>query len=386
MPSKWDTSGVDWLDVRNSRTSIVLYELSQATAELYSVAYRETVTTGSYSIPPNYSTINFKRRQESCLVYIIDKLKRMFAEDESYFQSDGRPLGTKCFISDTEDPDIFPSNSFVNSAESTRYDNYAAGVPTLDTSIGGELELNCGDLSFLRAVDFRGRISHEILQTIYNILTYPKKTISTPFVNNEPYGYNIKMPRVSRFLGRSTVSFEINGGRGLNSNVNTAITRMYSNDDGVSLGQNDSYLVREFSLNDNQSSSTAINATCDNWTGTNFRNAINNNSIDIADVRYDSIKWSVVKNSSSTANFGLYPSDSPFPVNTNRINSIPIIFANNGFLGDQYWLDTKSNPINGGIPTLSTGVGFNRQEIIYEIGMVLVKIDIPGVMDYYTAP
>lgn len=382
MPSKWDTSGVDWLNVRNSRQDVVVYELAQATAELYRYAFRETLSLSSVALPPNYDNINFRIRQETCFIYICNTIKRMFSEDESYFDGDGRPLGTKCFISDNTSPNIVPTWFQVSSPSNIRYNDYMMGIPTLDISQGGELESNCGDLSFLRD-DYKGRITHEMLQSIYNILTYPKKCICTPFVKEAESQYLTTTPRVSFFISRFYTALAMNGGGGLNSNVNTAIDRMYSNQDNVILNQYDNIAFSVFRLRD-LSGSTAINNTYDIYSGNSLRSSIANGAIDINDLRLDIIKWSVVRDEFGTQTFDVYPNDSPYMINTNRVNDIDLVPNDSTFLGDTFSWDTRSSPISSGLPTLPTSVGYSRREEIYETGIAIAKLDIKGYMDYYT--
>ena len=383
VSSKWDTSGVDWLNVRNSRQDIVVYELSQATAELYRYAFRETLSLSSEILPPNYTAINFRIRQETCFLYICNTIKRMFSEDESYFDNDGRPLGTKCFISDNTTPNVTPSWFQVSSPSNIRYNDYMMGIPTLDISQGGELELNCGDLSFLRD-DYKGRITHEMLQSIYGILTYPKKCICTPFVKEAENQYLTTTPRVSFFISNTYTALSMNGGKGVNNNVNTAINRMYSNDDGVTLNQYDNLAFSVFRLQDQQTTATAINNTYDIYSGNGLRFSIGNGSINIDDLRLDTIKWSVVRDEFGTQTFDIYKDNSPYTINTNRVNDVNLVPNDSTFLGNTFSWETRSPPITSGLPTLPTGVGYNRREEIYETGIALAKLDIKGYMDYYT--
>ena len=108
MPSKWETSGIDWDNITKHRTSHVIYELAQATAETYNRALGSTILSrqNNYPIAPDYTQINFNIRQEEILLFIIDKLKRMFAVDESYFFNGSLPNGTKCFVSNNVNPSI----------------------------------------------------------------------------------------------------------------------------------------------------------------------------------------------------------------------------------------------------------------------------------------
>ena len=150
MLSKWETSGIDWDNITKHRTSHVLYELAQATAETFNRAYKETILSqqSDYTLPPSYSQINYNKRQEEVLVFIINRLKQMFAIDESYFFEGSLPNGTKCFVSNSLNPSIESNYFHVPSTSTYYYDDYLMGIPTLDYSEGGELESNCGDLSF----------------------------------------------------------------------------------------------------------------------------------------------------------------------------------------------------------------------------------------------
>ena len=402
MPSKWNDFNIDWNDIGKYRQDIVLYQLAQATRETYVYAYRETVGIfqQNYNIPLNYLNENYHKRQEELFVDICSLLRRMFSIDESYFIDDNYPTATKCFISDNESPSIQANWSQSNGIYSI-YNSYLMGINVLDISQGGELELNCGDLSFLRDDFYYGRITTNMLSSIYKILTYPMKCIFTPFFKNVSgfTGYlGINNSRFSKYIIGLSPNRGFGGGRGRDyfantgytPDINTAVTRMYTNEDGH---RNNDLLysnMNRIRLRNNQTSASGVwEAVADN---TRYESGINGNtyiqykngSIDINDFKMDIIKWSVKDDlRPNRSYFGLYEDGNPYTTTTERVNNIEFNERVVNETIDGFW-NTGDDVVTSGIPTYPVTRDFARQEDIYQTFIGLGKINAKGIMDYYT--
>ncbi|NRA42748.1 MAG: hypothetical protein HRU21_10655 [Pseudomonadales bacterium] len=415
MPSKWETSGIDWDNITKHRTSHVIYELAQATAETYNRALGSTILSrqNNYPIAPDYTQINFNIRQEEILLFIIDKLKRMFAVDESYFFNGSLPNGTKCFVSNNVNPSI-QASYYDSTSLYAYYNEYLMGIPTLDYSEGGELEQNCGDLSFLRDDFYFGRITSDILDSIYKMLTYPMKCIQTPWskdLNGDYAGkyLNANLSKFSRYIrSRFGSHWDLDQGRGedyINNagytpDINLAVARMYQNlDPPTARSLQDVPIANTLRLDNNQDFSGAWVARADNrryyarislGTETN----INNGSLDVNDMKMDIIKWSFKDNDKRYTNpdffglwgdFGIYPLSSPYTTETTRVNNInySVIPTGTNFDPVGFW-DIGDEVITSGLPTLPVQRTQPRYEKIIQTYLGLGKINAKGLMDYYT--
>lgn len=395
MPSKWEISGIDWDNITKHRTSHVLYELAQATAETYQQAYNSTVIANqsllSFSLPPSYSQIDFNKRQEEVLFYIIDKLKRMFAIDESYFGDGAFPNGTKCFVSNTEQPNIISNvvNTLGNGA--VLYEDYLMGVKTLDYSEGGELEQNCGDLTFLRDDFYFGRITPDILYSIYKILTYPMKCILTPWtkyttgIHQGLYVGN-NFSRYSRYISGNFSAITKDSARGRDSDVNTAVQRMYNKLDSAD-GSDDIFAINnKFLVYDSSGITIATaqnNSLLANMTPST-KSGIQNGQILTSDLKLDIIQWGFVR-TSQIQSYGIFPDNSPFTAVTQRRNDIQSEFQqpfNDDFYDPSFYWNVYEPLITSGLPTLTTNE--DRREGIHQTYLGLGKINAKGLMDYYT--
>lgn len=416
MPSKWETSGIDWDNITKHRTSHVLYELAQATAETYNKAHRETILAqqSNYFLPPAYTSVNYNKRQEELLVFIIDRLKKMFAVDESYFFNGSLPNGTKCFVSNSVNP-LIQASYYDSTSLYAYYNEYLMGIPTLDYSEGGELEQNCGDLSFLRDDFYFGRITPDILDSIYKILTYPMKCIHTPwqkFLTGEYAGkyINNTLSRFSPYTSNTAFyHWDLDQGRGRDyvgntgytPDINIAIDRMYQNlDPPDARSLQSSPIANTFQLNNNQTSSSGVwVAGADNkryYARINFGTQINinNGSLDVNNMKMDIIKWSFKENFYKYTNpdsfglwgdFGVYPSSSPYTTETTRVDDInySVIPTGTNFDPVGFW-DIGDEVITSGLPTLPVQRTQPRYEKIIQTYIGLGKINAKGLMDYYT--
>ena len=414
MPSKWETSGIDWDNITKHRTSHVLYELAQATAETYNKAYRETILAqqSNYFLPPVYTSIDYNKRQEELLVFIIDRLKQMFAVDESYFKDGVLANGTKCFISDSLNPSIQANWYEARQDFRTYYNDYLMGIPTLDYSEGGELEQNCGDLTFLRDDFYFGRITPDILDSIYKILTYPMKCIFTPWQKtlNGVYANTYKGDSFSRFSAYvsgqfSGVGFDVGYGRDYTGStsytpdINIAISRMYTNADSGEVSNSLSPISNFLNLNNNQTSASGVwvagayNQQLKTRCTVSTEDKIESGEINLSDLKVDIIKWAVKEDFYKYTNpdsfglwgdFGIYPSSSPYPINTTRVNNIGFsqVPQPNGAING-YW-ETGDDIITSGLPILPVQRTQPRYEEISQPYLGLGKINAKGLMDYYT--
>lgn len=417
MPSKWETSGIDWDNITKHRTSYVLYELAQATAETYNRAYRETILSqqSNFFFPPLYTSINYNKRQEELLVFIIDRLKQMFAVDESYFFNGSQPNGTKCFVSNNINPSI-QASYYDATTTYAYYNDYLMGIPTLDYSEGGELEQNCGDLSFLRDDFYFGRITPDILDSIYKILTYPMKCIHTPwqkFLTGEYAGkyINNTLSRGSIYTSNTIYHhWSLDQGRGKDfffgteytPDINIAVDRMYQGLDPSAGIQESTPIANTLELDNSQTSSSGVwSASAVNRryyvrinSGTQI--AINNGSLDVNNMKMDIIKWSFKDNFSKYTNpdsfglwgdFGIYPSSSPYATQTTRVNDIDYSVIQTGTDLDPvgFW-GIGDEVITSGLPTFPVQRTQPRYEKIIQTYIGLGKINGEGLMDYYTEP
>ncbi len=402
MPSKWNEFGIDWDNLKSYRQDIILYQLAQATRETYVYAYRETVGRfqSEYNVPFSYLTENYNKRQEELFIDTCDLLRKMFSIDESYFLEGNYPTATKCFVSDTYSPSI--QANWINSLDVfSIYNDYLMGVKTLDISIGGELEQNCGDLSFLRDDLYYGRITSDMLSSIYKILTYPMKCVFTPFFKNVR-GYNgylgSNTSRFSKYILGDSPARSFGGGRGRDwsgntgytPDINTAITRMYTNEDSYEPNNLSYSNINRLRIFNNQTSASGVwEAVADNSryeSSGNFSvyQDIKDGIIDINDLKMDIIKWSTKRDEYPNREyFGLYENGNPYTTITERVNNISYNERTVNSNTQGYW-NLGDPVVTSGLPTFPVTRDFARREEIYQTFIGLGKINAKGIMDYYT--
>ena len=191
MPSGWETSGINWSDIRSNRTEAIVYHLHKALYERYynyylSSSARWNASVIRYYLPIRPTLKNFRLRTDEAMYEIRSILRRLYAVDDEYDIKEGDytsySVATRCLFSKGYNPVIKPTYNVINSPDpsdpryqnlsSTQFSEYLGGLKPLDISEGGELEsIAQGDLGFIRNLDYNRRIDIQDLTKVYNILS-----------------------------------------------------------------------------------------------------------------------------------------------------------------------------------------------------------------------
>ena len=418
MPSAWTTSGIDWGNLRKSRTEYIIYHLHKATYERYYNYYLSTrarwqissIISGAPSPP---SLKNFRVRTEVAIREIRSILNRIYSMDDSYLFSDNNGLtsyylATRCMFKKDYTTTIKPSFNYVGAEDptdprsgntnSTRFASNLGGLEPLDISQGGDLEdIAGGDLEFIRDLTMNRRVELDDLYKIYNILSTPQDclcdTTRKDNVNNNP---SYVMSAVNGLLGGFMGDFgdvdlgyakNTSNNIGIPSNINNTINEFYtsqSEDPNGSIGGNRWGYIRYQHYLSPVWTSLVRQEQNNSPLSTYLKQRVDLGLIDIDDIKVNYFTTAYpIEPSPSESEF--YTSYDEYPLSAfggdgtwiKRTQS----FSQDNF-GNYYGM-VGTNKLTSGLPTLPVDL-VRRKEIVAEAHIRAMNIDsIKGLIEYY---
>ena len=417
VPSGWTTSGIDWGNLRNSRTEYIVYHLHKATYERYYNYYLSTrarwqdvIINDNAPIPPQNK--NFKVRTDFAIQEIRQILNRIYSIDDSYLVSSnyGRTnyyLATRCMFkkdySTNKKPSFYtpdrddPTNPRWQTVNYSRFGSNLGGLEPLDISQGGDLEdIAGGDLGFIRDLTLDRRLDINDLYKIYNILSTPQDCLcDTTRKDISQYGESFMMSAGSGASGFFMGDFRDielgsatnrSGNGGVPSNINNTIDDMYSSQaedpNNGSSGNRWGYLRyahrRSYGWT-SESTQTQNTSYLGGW----IRTRVKNNSISINDIKvsYFTTAYPLEPHPDDEyyTDYGGYPL-SVFGGDGTWIKRTQSFSQDN--YGDYYGV-YGTDKISSGIPALPVDL-IQRKEIICEAHIRVMNIDsIKGLIEYY---